>query len=182
MDAFNDNQSDQLTPNALSFLALCNEYCEAIENIGDYEPQSFVDRMVRLLPRIYISAIDLKVDMFEGEGGYIAPALDEDAYNTARDSIASLLGEEDTFLEVFMQDMKYSDSPIAATISECLADLFQVYYDLLETCREAPVVIINDALAAVKESFVDFWSQTLTNVLRAINAIAFNGTLNSDFE
>lgn len=172
--SLNVETPDGLSNNTLAFIALCNEYCAAIEHVLSTESNEFVESMLRLLPRIYISITDAKVDLMLGEGGYIAPALDEETYDNVRQNIAQLLGEDDTFLEVFVEDMKYSDTPIAATVSESLADLFQVFYDFLEACRDAPNALINEALAAVKESFADFWSQTLANVFRALNAIKFN--------
>ena len=163
-----------LSNNDLSFIALCNEYCAAIENTSLSTPDDFIDNMLRILPRIYISATDIKADLTFGEGAYIPQSLTEDTYDTVRQRLAALLGEDDTYLEVFVEDMKYSDTPIAASVSESLADLFQVFYDFLETCRDAPNDLIVEALASVRESFADFWSQTLVNVLRAINAIKFN--------
>lgn len=165
---------DTLSNNALAFIALCNEYCAAIENAAMNEPSALINSMLRLLPRLYISAMDIKTDMLNDEGGYIAPALEEDVYDQLRQTLAGVIGEDDTYLEVFEEDMKYSDTPIAATISESLADLFQVFYDFLETVRDAPNELINEALTSVKESFASYWSQTLTNVLRAINAVKFN--------
>lgn len=164
-----------LSNNDLAFIALCNEYCASLENIANTrQPSDFVDNMLQLLPRIYISAMDIKANLTFGEGAYIAPSLTEDSYDNLRNTIAGVLGEDDTFLEVFVEDMKYSDTPISATVSESLADLYQVFYDFLETCREAPNELISEALAAVRENFAEFWSQTLTNVLRALNAIKFN--------
>lgn len=166
--------ADKLSTNSLAFLALCNEYCAAVENAGSFQKNEFVDTMLRLLPRLYITASDIKPDIITGEGAYIAPVLEEDHYDSVRTTMAAVLGEDDTFLEVFVEDMKYSDTPIGASASEALADLFQVFYDFLEACRDAPNSLINEALFAVRESFAEFWSQTLTNVLRAINAIKFN--------
>ncbi len=160
--------------NALAFIALCNEYCAAMENAAMTEPSELIDNMLRLLPRLYMSVMDIKEDLMIGEAGYIAPALEEDAYDQLRQTLAGVLGEDDTYLEVFEEDMKYSDTPIAATISESLADLFQVFYDFLEAVRDAPSELVDEALVSVKESFASFWSQTLTNVLRALNAVKFN--------
>lgn len=175
---FNENASyptdpDSLGNNTLAFIALANEYCAACENAATVTREAFVATMLRLLPRIYIAASDIRPGMFDDGSGDISPALDEDSYNTLLQSMAATLAENDTFLEVFEQDMKYSDTPIAATVSENLADIFQVLYDFLETVRDAPNYLINEAMAAVRESFAGFWSQTLTNVLRALNAIKY---------
>ncbi|MDE6334333.1 MAG: DUF5063 domain-containing protein [Muribaculaceae bacterium] len=161
-----------MTNNALAFTALCNEYCAAAEHASTTEPADFVSGMLRLLPRIYISAFDL-ADEGALDDGYIEQRLDEDTYNSLRHSIQVVLGEDDTYLEVFEEDMKYSDSPIGASLSEGLADLFQVFYNYLETVRDATDDVIASALVAVKEDFDIFWSATLCNVLRPLNSIHF---------
>ena len=53
--------------NALAFIALCNEYCQALERAREADRDNFVASMLRLLPRIYISASDLKIDSVLGE-------------------------------------------------------------------------------------------------------------------
>ena len=164
----------KLTPNQLAFMALANEYCQAVESCGESDKDEFVNRMLRLLPRIYMSATDLAEPMLQDEDAYIPSALEEDYYDSVRRSMEMLFGEDDTFLEVFESDMKFSDTPIAASISEELADIFQVLFNLTENVKDAPVEVVLLSLDAVKEDFISYWSQTLCNVLRAINAIKYN--------
>lgn len=165
-------KNTRLTPNQLAFLALANEYCLALEHTGEVEQEEFTDIMLRLLPRLYMSASDLQADSFVEE--FLPSALDEDSYDSVMRSIAMLYGENDTYLEVFEQDMKYSDTPIAATISEGLADIFQVLYNLVEAAKDAPADLIDQYLCAVRDEFASYWSQTLCNVLRAINALKYS--------
>ena len=162
-----------MTNNALAFTALCNEYCAAIEHAAATEQPDFVANMLRLLPRIYISAFDL-TDEGALDDGYIEQRLDEDTYDSLRTSLQALLGGNDTYLEVFEEDMKYSDSPIGASLSEGLADLFQEFYNYLETVRDATDDVVKSALVAVKEDFGMFWAATLCNVLRPLNSIHFS--------
>lgn len=159
-----------MTNNALAFTALCNEYCSACENSATMQPGDFAATMLRLLPRIYITASDL-TDEGALDDGYInQDALSEDLYDSVRQNIQSLLGEDDTYLEVFIEDMKYSDTPIGASIAEGLADLFQVFYNYLETVRDATDDVAASAIVAVKEDFDSYWSQILCNVMRPINS------------
>ena len=72
--------------------------------------------------------------------------------------------------------MKYSDTPIAASVSENLADLFQVFYDCIEAVRDVPDDVVMDALASVKEDFQSYWSRILCNVMRPLNSIKNNDT------
>lgn len=163
--------TEQLAPNSLAFIALCNEYCHALETAREAEPQEFVHSMLRLLPRLYISATDLATDGFDDADTYIVDALDEDYYDSVRRNVEMLLGEHDSYLEVFEEDMKYSDTPIAASIAEGLADLFQVLYNFIDTVRDATPDTIQGALTLVKDDFTQYWSQTLCNTLRAVNHI-----------
>lgn len=163
-----------ISPNDLAFIALCNEYCQAICNVATMEKDDFIRQMLRLLPRIYITASDIKPSA-EGMIDYcIEPKMDEAIYDSLREPIATLLGEDDVYLEVIHEDMQYSDMPIGASISEALTDLMQVTYNLVETVKELPTEMIPDALAEVRESFAEYWSQTVCNVLRPLNQLNNN--------
>nr|MBD5376500.1 DUF5063 domain-containing protein [Bacteroides sp.] len=170
-----DLQSSILTPGMLAFIALANEYCQALEKARDTERDTFVATMLRLLPRLYMTATDLNIvlDIDQEDDAVLDQILDEDTYNAVRDGVAALMGGDDVFLETFEEDMKYSDTPIGASISENLADIFQVLYNSTEMVKEAPVERIPAILQAVKEDFENYWSQTLCNVLRPLNHIRY---------
>ncbi len=168
-----DTDANRLSPNTLAFIALCNEYCNAVEMARESERQEFIDSMLRLLPRIYISACDLRSDLIGESETYIDSALEEDYYDSMRRNVAMLLGEDDAYLDVFEDDMKYSDTPIAASISEGVADLFQVMFNFLETVRNAPNDLIQESVQTMHEDFEHYWSLKLCDVLRAINALKY---------
>lgn len=166
--------STVLNNNSLAFIGLCNEYCQTLESARETECDDFIAAMLRLLPRIYITASDLKIDDLGLEEPYIDGRLDEDYYDSIRRSIENLLGPDDTYLEVFEEDMKYSDTPIAASVSEGLVDIFQVLYNFLEAIKDVPNELIDQALIAVKDDFQSYWSRILCNVMRALNHIRYN--------
>ena len=167
--------SNKMNNNAVAFLGLCVEYCRTLEDTRNSTKKTFVDSMVRLLPRIYIAANDLNL-IADEDNAYIENRLEEDYYESIRVGIENLLGPDDTYLEVFEEDMKYSDTPIAASVSENLADLFQVFYDCIEAVRDVPDDVVMDALASVKEDFQSYWSRILCNVMRPLNSIKNNDT------
>lgn len=172
-----------LSNNTLAVMALCNEYCRAIQSVASGEVtgdddtsarDAFVSSMLRLLPRLYIAANDIP-ESIDDTDAYIADALDEDTYDAMRRAIEELLGADDTYLEVFHQDMKYSDTPIAASISEGLCDIFQSTYNYLQTIRDdATDEVVDAATEALRADFVQYWSGILCNVLRALNALRAN--------
>lgn len=164
----------QLNSNAIAFIGLANEYCQAVENARQYEQNELVATMLKLLPRLYISATDLNTDDSDIYDAYIDAALDEDYYDAVRRGMEEVFGPDDTYLEVFEEDMKFSDTPVSASISEGLADIFQVLFNFLATVRDTTDETVSLALVSVKDDFKSYWSTTLCNVLRALNAIAVN--------
>lgn len=163
-----------LSNNSLAFIALSNEYCSALENASQSTPAEFIAQMTRLLPRLYIAASDLQVDDDLWDEPYISPALDEDYYEAIRRGVESLLGPDDVYLETFEDDMKYSDTPISASVSEGLADIFQALYNFLEMVRDATDEQSQQAISAAREDFASYWSQTLCNVMRPLNHLRQN--------
>lgn len=161
-----------LNNNALALIGLCNEYCHALENSREAEADEFVDNMLRLLPRIYISVSDVCLGVMN-EDAYLESYLEEDYYESIRRNVENLLGPADTYLEVFEENMKYSDTPIATSISEGLTDIFQVLYNFIETIKDAPEEFVAEGVMALKEDFEGYWSRILCNVLRALNNVKY---------
>lgn len=167
-----------MNANQIAFIGLCREYCSALENARETERPEFIDMMLRLLPRLYISATDLAWapdDNILGEtDGYLENALDEDYYDSVRRGVGEVMEEDDVYLEVFEEDMKYSDTPVSASISEGLADIFQALYNFLNAIGpDATDETMAVAFTAVADDFRAYWSGTLCNVLRALNNIRY---------
>lgn len=163
---------EKLTPNELAFIALANEYCQAVENALEYESrEGFVSNMLKLLPRLYITMSDLEQDPFSD--AYIEPALDEDVYDLVRGRVSAIMADEDIYLEVFVEDMKYSDTPISASVSENLADLYQEFFNLIHSIQDALTETQHEMLCQCKINAENYWSQTLCNVLRALNTVYY---------
>lgn len=173
------SEQKKLAPNSLSFIALTNEYCQVLENAENVTREDFLASMLKLLPRIYIIANDLEYNFSIGNYN-IEPYLTEDIYTQMQTSLRRLLAEEDVYLEVFVEDMKYSDTPIAASISENLADLYQVFYNFIATLKDAPTDAQFELIGECKNDFRYYWGQILCNVLRAIHSVKYTPST-SDF-
>lgn len=167
-------EEQQLTRNTISFIGLSTEFCHALMSVSEYEKNDFIMLMLRLLPRIYISVSDSPVeqDVEAYSSGYAY--VDEQLYESVRSRIAALLGADDSYLETFEEDMKYSDVPIGASISEALADIFQDLFNFVSAVRDAGSDAVSALLADCRASFETYWSQKLCNVFRALNSICYN--------
>lgn len=159
----------------LNVTAVATRYCRAVECARDMERDEFVNEMTELLPRIYVEFISL--DPEEAgvlDYGYYQSYVDEEWYDTIRRNVEYVLGPDDVFLETFEEDMKYSDTPIAASVSESLADIFQALYNFIMVSRETDGQESAGAYMECRENFAAYWGQTLCNVLRALNHLRFN--------
>lgn len=167
-------EHNKLSNNSLAVMALASEYCRALELAEAARPMQFVDKMTRLLPRIYMAVADIPAANPDEIDDYSFGAnhLDEATYDRIRRIIETLLGEDDSYLETMLDDMKYSDTPIGATISEGLADIFQVLFNFVEDVRNADVETTYSLLASLRADFAGYWSQTLCNIMRPLNELA----------
>ena len=70
--------NNSINTNSIAFIGLCNEYCMTVENARESERTGFIATMLRLLPRIYIAASDLRIDPSDNEEPYVDNVLDEE--------------------------------------------------------------------------------------------------------
>lgn len=166
---------NEIRSRLLKITALAKDYCILLENARELEKEEFVANVLNLLPRIYWEFGDLSADSADSsaEYDYFPSYLDEDYYESIRRNVEAVLGEDDVFLETFEEDMKYSDTPIAASISESLADIFQPLYNFMSVVRESEGENSGAAFRECKENFIQYWSQTLCNVMRALNHLRY---------
>lgn len=154
-------------------ITLARDYCVEMENSHTRSRHEFVNIMAASLPLIYAEFLSLKEDeLDDGSGmGFQMQYLAEEAYDEVRIGVARILGEDDIYLETVSEEMKYSDTPIAASISENLTDIYQALFNCITAIRESEGLQASEALFYCKEAFDEYWSQTLCNVLRAINPL-----------
>lgn len=172
-------EHDKLSPTSLAFIAMANEYCEIVENCAEYGSEGMIEAMLKLIPRIYITVSDIEPSL-EYFDAFISQSLDEPTYDMVRGNLSALLGEDDVYLEVFLEDMKYSDTPIATSISENLADLYQEFYNVVSSLRDLNTDEQRQILGMCKENFTEYWGQTLCNVMRALHSVKV--TYRDDYE
>lgn len=168
---------EEIRTRLINLVALSAEYCSAVENCREMELKELTDTLLGQLPRLYYEFHDIDAGesaSLDEWGVGVSDHLDEQQYESVRMQLAVAFGEDDTYLETFEKDMKYSDTPIATTISENLADLYQPLYDFVVEVRESDGENLEEAFRACKESFREYWSQTLCNVMRALNSLTLN--------
>lgn len=162
------------TNRLLELVALAKSYCDLCEGALEYEKEEFTNRALDLLPRLYWIFFDLSAGVSLGEPEYFSDYVDESLYGHIEKGIATVMGVSDTFLETFEEDMKYSETPITSSISECMADIYQPLFNFVSIVHDSEGNQIEDAFISCKEDFESYWSQTLCNVLKALNNVKYN--------
>ena len=156
---------------AIEFVTVAVQLCLYLEQVAEHEKSDFIEKMLCLLPLLYLKARLLPKGTEEMDG-YPERFVTEQEYEDVRQLIAQQLGSDDAYLEVFMEDMRYSDEPITAFISENIADIYQEVKDLACNYQTREETIMNDALVSCLEAFEQHWGQKLLNVLRPLHALS----------
>ena len=165
----------------IEITALCKRYCEVCEEASEYTKMELTERALDLLPRIYWNFFDLEPELISlEEDGYLSTYVDEEIYESIRGKIAAVMGSDDIYLDTFEEDMRYSETPISASISEGMADIFQPLFNFVSVVRDSEGEQMEEAFIQCKEDFVEYWSQTLCNVMKALNNIKYSKTLNEE--
>ena len=159
--------------NSIEFVTVAAEYCGFIERARGSERHTFVDTALKILPLLYLKASLIPECEMIGEEG-LEVFVTEDDYEYVRLSVADVMGAQDDYLEVFLPDMAYSDTPIKKCISEDLADIYQDLKDFIGVFQLGLNATMNDALCVCKEHFAEFWGQRLVNTMRALHDVKYN--------
>lgn len=163
--------------NTIEFVAVALEFCNFVETAGKKSLFDFVDKATKLLPLLYLKA-SLLPDVEDCEDAAPEFNVTEEMYESVRNQLATLLGEHDTYLETFHPDMKYSDAPIAAFISENLADVYQDTGNLVALFREGNEEAMREILAVCRENFHTYWGGQLLNALKALHTVRYEEEAN----
>lgn len=156
----------------LDFVTISTEFCKYLEQSPASEQRKFIDVMRGLLSMLYLKT-SLLGEIPEAEG-YNEPCVTEEDYNFIRYNVAGIMAENDDFLDVMVENFKYSDQPVLCTISENIADIYQIIRELVEAFRGGYEEAMLAALAETMTEFELQWGQKLLNALRALHEIRFS--------
>ncbi|MGC3977105.1 MAG: DUF5063 domain-containing protein [Paludibacteraceae bacterium] len=161
--------------NVIEFVTVVAETCLFLEHSRENSKEEFVIKAVKLLPLLYLKTSLINAGAIDSDEAPERFVTEED-YLFVKEQIESLLGTDDGFLETFHPDMQYSDTPIAAFISENLADIYQELKDFAANYQIGETDIMESALKDCMESFAEHWGQKLLNALRALHALRYSDT------
>ncbi|MBR1809701.1 MAG: DUF5063 domain-containing protein [Paludibacteraceae bacterium] len=154
----------------IDFVTVAVQTCLLLEHVEEQEKQDFAERLLQMLPMLYVKTRSLEIPEPELDG-YPQHFVTEEDYNYVSESVKQMLGSDDVYLEVFVEDMRYSQEPISAFISENLADIYQELKDMAGNYQTEDEQVMSDGVLACIEGFHEHWGQKLLNTLRALHSL-----------
>lgn len=158
---------------SIEFVTVAVQYCAFLEDFAETTESELTDKLTKILPLLYLKATLVpETDTVNDDAPEIS--VMESDYNYISSKLYNIFLNNDTYLEVFLQDMKYSETPISASISEDLADIYQDLKNFVTVFERGITENMNDALYLCAENFKAYWGQKLVNVLRALHSLKYS--------
>lgn len=161
------------SPEVIEFVTVSAELCKLLENAGKESVEDFLQKVSRILPLLYVKAT-LLPDMNPMGIVTLPDYVREEDYNYVRDNVWQLLKADDEYLEMTHdEDMHWSNDPVIKTVSEQLADIYQDLRNFVAVYAMGNEPSMEEALAAAKDNFLQFWGEKLVSVMRPLHDLAW---------
>lgn len=159
-------------PVTIDFVTISVEFCSFLERMEVTSREEWMKKLLRILPLLYVKATLLPFAEVSNDE-YAESFVSEHDYIRVSNQISTLLGEDNIYLDVFLEDMKYSDRPISSFISEDIADIYQDVRNFVSVYQYGLEDAMTNALHTCTENFNSYWGQKLVNVLRPLHSLVF---------
>lgn len=166
--------------NVIDFVTIAVEICLFLEKNESQSRGEWIDRILKMLPLLYVKALllpDTNIPEEDPPAGFVQ----EEDYWRVTQSVVDKMGDEDDYLDVFTDEMKYSDTPVIMHVSEDIADIYQDIRNFVTVYQYGVSERMNDALWQCKMNFIHFWGQKLVNVMRPLHALKCDDMLTEEF-
>lgn len=168
-------------PVTLDFVTISVEFCSFLERSDSVSRSEWIKTMVRILPLLYVKATLLPSVEIQTDD-YLETFVSEQDYLFVSSKVSSMVGENDVYLDVFVEDMKYSDRPVSSFISEDIADIYQDIRNFVSIYQLGLEENMINALKVCTDNFRLFWGQKLVNVLRPLHSLIYKPDEGINFE
>ena len=154
----------------IAFVTAAAQTCLLVEKSNEHTREEWIEQMLRLLPVLYLRTrlVSAEEELTDGEPQRF---VTEEDYNYALVGIRELLGSDDAYLDVFVDQGVYTDEVQTAYISEGLADIYQELKDMAAAFQTGDETIMHDAVVVCRKAFKEHWGQKVLAVMRALHAI-----------
>jgi len=172
---------DIYSKNAIEFITVAGEYVKFVENVKKLSQKDFIQKIQKLLPLVYLKAS--LIPEYESEADEpIEKFVTEVEYQYVANAVSSILGINDDRVLIPARETLEEDGTETATISECLADVYQDLKDLSSLYQIGNNEAMSEALWECRYNFENYWGIRLLSALSGIHLLAYNGDLTDEEE
>lgn len=173
-----ESQKYVYSPDVVEFMTVAVQTCVYLEDKMLLDGgRQFVETMQRLLPVLYVKTQLLhlpETEMTDDGLAFLEQFCNEDDYNTVFANIRSLLGSDDAYLAVGVEEGRYDDIAATRSIAEDIADIYQELKDVAGNYRTHDETVMQEALAACLDGFVNHWGLKLLDAVRALHVLSLD--------
>jgi hypothetical protein len=158
----------------VTFVTHSNQLCQFLEQAAGEEGRSFIAALVRILPQLYASFVNLK----QTEPVYdsaVEPAVTEQEWALIYHQVANTLGPYNEILRPADEQEFDRSEMVPHTLSEDLADLYQELKDFTLAYSRGLEELMNDAAWELRERFTEHWGRKLLRSLAALHELYVKG-------
>ena len=154
----------------IAFVTAAAQACLLMEKADEHEREEWIEQLLRLLPVLYLRTrlLEPAEPMLDDEPQRF---VTEEDYHYTLLGMRNLLGSDDAYLDVFVDQGVYTDEVQTAYISEGLAYIYQELKDMAAAFQTGQEAIMNDAVVRCREAFREHWGQKLLAVMRALHEL-----------
>ena len=163
----------------LEFTQVAVQFCATLEQCEGVEKKELIDKLLKLIPLLYLKAQLLPA--VESDGTFLPDdQVTESDYEFIRCSVASLLGNDDEYLDVAYDEFMQTDDTRWKRVSENLADVYQPVRNFLATYQGGLEDCMLDALWSLTDSFEMYWGEALVDALARLHPVTYAFKEHSD--
>lgn len=156
----------------IEFVTVAKEFCDFVETIPDMERKDVAQRLQKFIPLIYLKGSLLPAAECD-ETGMAEDHVTEEQYNDLYAGLHAKFGQYDEYLEVFDDNMQYSEAPVVNSIAEKVCDIYQDLKNFTLSYRCGIPEVIEGALWELNNSFELYWGKACAGVLRAVHQAVY---------
>lgn len=154
----------------LRFVEKCNYFTNALWPKEMPERKAFVLSLLKTLPDMYSGILQIPVEeaIFDDENEKF---VTEEEWAEVFQFVAAILGSQNEYMDIPLDEEYDRTELISRTISEDLADIYQDIRNFLELYRNGTEEVMNDALWECRMNYESYWGEKLLRTSLALHRI-----------
>ncbi len=157
----------------IEFVAVANEFCNVLERELPSEKISFIEKSQKLFALLYLKACFLPKVENEFDEICVKYVAEFD-WTHVQNKIATILGEDDVYIEIPQTNSLISDESDTINLSDCFADIYQDLKDFVINYNTGNEEIMNEALWEINDVFRNLMGQKIIQCMSNLHTLFYN--------